>query len=632
MASRPPKPPDAFLSYTRFDDENDGGAISEFRKRLAGAVRAVTGEPFDIFQDVDGIGLGQHWRGELDRRLDEVRFFIPILTPSYFKSQPCRWELEKFLRAEAERKRNDLVLPIYYRESDVLDEEDLRAADPLASRLHERQRQDWHELRYSSFRTRQVRTALDKLAKEIVRARRRPMSPSPVKDADCSKLEYHNPELTGRVTFNYSNNNGLYSIGREEFFFETKWSQASDQSIHLYNDPPSIIGIAEAPELRSYMDLLDLESYDMSSRARTIHEGEHAILKNRHNKYAVLKVADVKDRTRSDTIDELTFEFWILTDNTSAEHKANGERSRAGFEMREQTQEVAAKRGVEEEALRQAEQAAEPPQTKKLLKPGTVFRKDAPWCPELVVIPPGEFMMGSTEAERQWAKPQHRVSIAYSLAVGRYAVTFEEYDHFAKATGSALPADKGWGRSRRPVIHVSWDEAKAYVAWLGAETGQAYRLLSEAEWEYACRAGTTTQYWWGDEITPKNANYGRNVGKTSEVGTYPVNPFGLYDMHGNVWEWVEDCWNDSYKGAPDDGSAWTSSDCRRRVLRGGSWSSPPEVLRSAHRYWNNRVKPEYKAGFRVARTLSRITRALLLDPLALGSGAKPQSPSSLLGI
>ena len=127
--------------------------------------------------------------------------------------------------------------------------------------------------------------------------------------------------------------------------------------------------------------------------------------------------------------------------------------------------------------------------------------------------------------------------------------------------------------------------------------------MSEAEWEHACRAGTTTKYWWGNNNTPENANCDQNVGKTSEVGQYPANPFELYDMCGNVWEWVEDCWNEGYEGAPSDGSAWTSGDSERRVLRGGSWSSPPEVLRSAHRFWNNSVHPKYRTGFRVARTL-----------------------------
>jgi hypothetical protein len=170
-----PKPPDAFLSYTRFDDQRERGRISQLRRELADEVRAVTGEPFEIFQDVEGIGIGEHWPGKLGQMLQEARFFIPILTPSYFNSTACRDELEKFLCAEGERGRNDLVLPIYYIECDIMEDPNLRAGDPLAAEIHKRQRHDWRLLRFSSFNTKVVKTALHKLALEIVRARRRPM-------------------------------------------------------------------------------------------------------------------------------------------------------------------------------------------------------------------------------------------------------------------------------------------------------------------------------------------------------------------------------------------------------------------------------------------------------------------------
>jgi formylglycine-generating enzyme required for sulfatase activity len=232
-------------------------------------------------------------------------------------------------------------------------------------------------------------------------------------------------------------------------------------------------------------------------------------------------------------------------------------------------------------------------------KPGEVFRDiDAPWCPELVVIQSGKFMMGYEE------EGQHGVRIGHRFAVGRYPVTFEEYDRFATGTGRQRPDDGNWGRGRRPVIYVSWGDAQAYVTWLSKETGQTYRLPSEAEWEYACRAGTTTRYSWGDDPpTPEQANFGGNVSKTSEVGAYPSNPWGLCDMHGNVWEWVEDCWNESYTGAPSNGSAWTSGDCGSRVLRGGSWYNDPGGLRSAFRYRYFAVSRDFDVGFRVARTL-----------------------------
>jgi hypothetical protein len=137
-----------------------------------------------------------------------------------------------------------------------------------------------------------------------------------IKDRRFATLDYHDPGLSGRVTFNYSNNDGRYSIGKGEFFFETQWSKGSDQSIYLYSDPPSILGVAELPGIQSYRDLGDPASYDMSSRVRTIQKGEHALLKNRHNNYAVLKVLDIKDRTRSGTVDELTFEFRVLAEKS----------------------------------------------------------------------------------------------------------------------------------------------------------------------------------------------------------------------------------------------------------------------------------------------------------------------------
>ncbi len=184
-------------------------------------------------------------------------------------------------------------------------------------------------------------------------------------------------------------------------------------------------------------------------------------------------------------------------------------------------------------------------------------------------------------------------------------MTFDEWDMCAADGGcdNYRPDDARWGRGWRPVINVSWSDAKVYVAWLSQETGKAYRLLSEAEWEYAARAGTRTRFSFGDDISEKDANFLGGLGKTWQVGAYPANPWKLHDMHGNVWEWVEDCWNESYDGAPSDGSAWTSGDCSTRVLRGGSWSNYPRLLRSAYRNWNSADNRDYDYGFRVARTL-----------------------------
>ena len=245
-------------------------------------------------------------------------------------------------------------------------------------------------------------------------------------------------------------------------------------------------------------------------------------------------------------------------------------------------------------------------------RPDLAVFRDVPFAPELVVIPTGEFMMGSPEPEEgryDPEGPQHRVTIGQRFAIGRYPVTFDEYDRFCEAKRGDKPADGGWGRGRRPAINVTWDDAQAYIAWLSQETGRAYRLPSEAEWEYACRAGTTTRYSFGDAITPDKANYGDSgLSQTSQVGAYPANPWGLQDMHGNVWEWVADDWHENYRGAPADGSAWkeakTGSGPRLCVLRGGSWNDNPRGCRSACRDWNGTVNRYFDIGVRVARTVS----------------------------
>jgi formylglycine-generating enzyme required for sulfatase activity len=237
-------------------------------------------------------------------------------------------------------------------------------------------------------------------------------------------------------------------------------------------------------------------------------------------------------------------------------------------------------------------------------RPDLSVFSDAPFAPEMVVLRAGEFMMGSTDNEEgsyHEERPQHRVTIAQRFAIGRYPVTFDEYDRFCEATRREKPRDMDGGRGRRPVINVSREDAQAYVAWLSQETGRAYRLPSEAEWEYACRAGTTSRYSFGDVINPDHANYADlGLHRTNEVGTYPANPWGLHDMHGNVWEWVEDDWHDNYRRAPTNGSAWKDTKTGG-VLRGGSWADDSGVCRSAYR---GPIAAGSRLGFRVARTLS----------------------------
>ncbi len=278
---------------------------------------------------------------------------------------------------------------------------------------------------------------------------------------------------------------------------------------------------------------------------------------------------------------------------------------------------------------------------------GEGFRDTAgPWCPEMVAVPAGCFMMGTPQdeisklcrghkgCEEIFARegPLHRVTIAKPFAVSRFAITRAEFAVFAGDTGHGVSdgayvwtgtewkqdPNKSWRDpgfeqyDHHPVVCVKWDDAMAYARWLSRKTGKDYRLLSEAEWEYACRAGTGTPFWWGASISTNQANYDGNYTfngykgeyrqKTLPVRSFQPNPWGLYQVHGNVWEWCEDCWNDTYHDAPSNGSAWTTGDCSFHVVRGGSWYDLPRNLRAASRY-RSRYRDDVGAGFRLARTL-----------------------------
>jgi formylglycine-generating enzyme required for sulfatase activity len=249
---------------------------------------------------------------------------------------------------------------------------------------------------------------------------------------------------------------------------------------------------------------------------------------------------------------------------------------------------------------------------------------DCDACPKMVVIPGGEFTMGSPPNEEGRSSdegPQRKVTIT-RFALARTEVTFEQWDACASDGGCSQDAadDRTWGRGKRPVINVSWNDAQDYIGWLNAKVdGAPYRLPSEAEWEYAARAGRQTPFAFGDTISTDQANYNGNftygAGKegVNRQITIPVddldaaNAWGLRHMHGNVWEWVEDCQHDSYRDAPSDGTPWLSSqngDCAHRVMRGGGWSRPPWELRSAKRNESGPDFRYFKFGFRPARTLT----------------------------
>ena len=238
---------------------------------------------------------------------------------------------------------------------------------------------------------------------------------------------------------------------------------------------------------------------------------------------------------------------------------------------------------------------------------GTVF-KDCVVCPEMSIIPSGTFMIGSTKGRKR-ERPVSKITITKSLAVSRYEVTFDQWDACFNAGGcSKKPSDRGWGRDSRPVINILLTDIDEYVTWLTRKTGHIYRLPSESEWEYAARAGSQTEFSWGDQMQTGAANC-RGCGtkwsglKSAPVGQFKPNAWGLYDVHGNVFEYVADCWSNDHYNIPRDGVPKKTANCLSKVIKGGSWYYLPKVSRSASRVRNDKRVFSYFIGFRVFREL-----------------------------
>ena len=294
------------------------------------------------------------------------------------------------------------------------------------------------------------------------------------------------------------------------------------------------------------------------------------------------------------------------TDKTRFQQLASQEQARAA-ELSRQLANLQTKAQSAKEQTAQVKKEVE-------ARPGHVFRdklKGGGVGPEMIILAAGNFLMGSPQTESgryDFEGHQHSVTISRPFALSTYEITFAEYDIFAKATGRKEPNGEGWRRADLPVINVSWDDAKAYAAWLSEQTGHQYRLPTEAECEYASRAGSTTMYSFGDgaSLLHEYAWYRENSEKKPHpVGQKKPNAWGLYDMYGNVWEWVEDDWHDDYEGAPTDGKAWIGkSRGVYRVVRGGSWNDGAQYCRSAIRDYRVPVRRNSNLGFRLARSVA----------------------------
>ncbi len=243
-------------------------------------------------------------------------------------------------------------------------------------------------------------------------------------------------------------------------------------------------------------------------------------------------------------------------------------------------------------------------------EPGEVFRDrlaDGSPGPQMVWLPAGEFRMGDLDGKGDPDEgPVRRVRLARPVAIGLHEVTFDEYERYCRDSGTPVPDDSGFGRGSRPVVNVAWQDAVAYGVWLSEQTGRRYRLPTEAEWEYAARGGTSSRFWWGDGPARGRANCAGcgspwDSESTAPVGRTAPNPFGLFDVLGNVWEWVADCYNNSYRGVPDDGTAHVYRSCGQMVVRGGSWILPAREMRASNRWRWYPVLRSDEVGFRIAR-------------------------------
>jgi formylglycine-generating enzyme required for sulfatase activity len=591
-----------FFSYSREDDADSQGALSALRNRIQGELRGQLGrtaKTFRLWQDKEAIASGTLWETEIKTAAARSVFFIPIITPTVVASPYCRFELDSFLAREAALGRSDLIFPILYIDVPALEDSVRRQNDPVLSLIAKRQYVDWRGYRYLDVNSTDVKKKVGGFCEDIRNALERPwLSPQERKEQE---------EAAARQRAEVERKREAETKGREEDAPKTAADarareRAEEERRHE----------AEAEQKRAEAERQKAEDERLRDEAeakRHAEEEERRRLRRSEARpvwplsRSALVAASLISLTALGAIT-----VWLVRAPPRQVPPPTPVAS-APVPLAPTPVAPAAVHGgptpVTVTALSPARERA--------LKPGNTF-KECSNCPELVVVPAGSFTMGSPMSERGHNDnegPQHPVTIARPLAVGKFDVTFDEWDACAAAGGcdGYRPSDQGWGRGRRPVIEVDWYDAKAYVTWLVKTTGKTYRLLSESEWEYAARAGTTTAYYWGNNIGTNNTNCDGcgslwDKTQTAPVGSFSPNQFGLYDMAGNVDQWLEDCYHDNYDGAPADGLAWISVDCKDRVVRGGYLYDDPRAVRSADRgrlplgaQWNS-------LGFRVGRTLT----------------------------
>jgi len=620
-----------FFSYSRHDDAGSHGALSALRTHIQGELRGQLGrttKTFRLWQDQEAIPSGTLWESEIKTAVAQSVFFIPIITPTVVKSPYCKFELESFLAREKELGRDDLVFPILYIDVPALEDNLRRQNDPVLSLIAKRQYVDWRKLRHRDIRTTEVSEAAERFCTHIRDALHRPW---------ISQEERERQEAAQRQAEAEHRRREAAARRRAE-------KEARQRAI-------------EEDRRQREVEAEQRRQAEAEAQRRAEEEAkERAADENRRQREAEAEQRRQAEAEAQRRIEEEAKERAADEDRRRrmAEAEEALARERAEEERRRRETAAERRRMAQEEAERRAEGRIKVEARiihgapNSWFKPGAgkvEWFQDHEHGPEMVVVPAGEFMMGSSEGKDDFL---HRVRIAHPFSVGRHAVTRGQFAAFMnntsyrmeggawvlteklswKWTGRALTYEvendpnASWRNpgflqdDNHPVVCVHWDDVRAYVAWLSQLTGQTYRLLSEAEWEYVARAGTTTPFWWGSSITPAQANYdGNSVYEgggakgewrkaTVPVGHFEANPWGLYNVHGNVWEWCEDTWHDSYEGAPVDGSAWIQDGGPYRVQRGGPWYRQPSFLRSAMRWAGPTDYRTSFVGFRVGRTLT----------------------------
>jgi formylglycine-generating enzyme required for sulfatase activity len=600
--------PVGFWSYARLDDEQSEGQLSALRLIVGRALGLQHGGKVTLWQDVHAIPYGADWAAEIERTIGQTTFFIPIVTPRFLKSENCRDEFRSYRRRLLALGRDDLVFPVHYVDVENVRPEETVFGDDLTM-LRRAQWIDFRPLFYGDVKSSDVRRWAGDFAGGILIAIGREALPPTIaarplatgeaaRDGGATEMA-HPPRSKG--------NRG------ETLPVESFERQAPPPSA---KPPPPLLASAPRPGRTSDLRwrwapvavvaiALVVWSVLLLGRRAVVNVAGSPVKSLPAISDRVIPSSSTPSQAAVQRSSPLPAAPLTPTPSTSVDPNAA-----AGDRV------IGVLSAAGESALR----------------PKDLF-KECKDCPEMVVVPAGEFIMGGDPrgSAKEW--PQHHVKIAKSFAVGKSPITIGEFKAFVSATNydtrptctAWISQSNAWSTERswrdpgflqtdgHPVTCLSWEDAQTYLKWLSLRTGKTYRLLTEAEWEYSARAGSTSSYFWGANVGVGHANCDGcgsewDNKRTSPVGSFPANAFGLNDMAGNVSQWVSDCAHSNYQTSdnevpPSDGSAWTSENCDARIVRGGAWHDEPVFVRSAARLWYSANARFNTQGFRAARAL-----------------------------